>query len=100
MHETLTKGYKAIITCIEEATADPDWLGQTITGALVEEFVQRGIDPCGELGEYHTFVVDGPLFQRLLAVHLGAERHEQGFRQLDVTLADDGSSSGMAGAHR
>jgi len=99
VHETLTKGYTAIITCIEEATADPAWLGQTITGALVEEFVQRGIDPCGERGEYHTFVVDGPLFQRPLAVTLGAERQEQGFRQLQVSLADDGCDSGMPGSH-
>jgi diphthine-ammonia ligase len=98
VHEMLTKGYTAIITCIEEATADPAWLGQTITGALVEEFVQRGIDPCGERGEYHTFVVDGPLFQRPLAVTLGTERQEQGFRQLQVSLADDGSDSGMPGS--
>jgi uncharacterized protein (TIGR00290 family) len=87
--EGLARGYHAIITCIEEARADPRWLGQPLTDALIEEFALRGIDPCGERGEYHTLVTDGPLFQAPLAVNLGAIHSEAGFRQLDTCLLAD-----------
>ena len=80
VRETLSRGYQSVLTCIEEATADPTWLGQTITGQLLDEFARQGIDPCGERGEYHTFVVDGPLFRHPLAIQLGIIRSAQGFR--------------------
>lgn len=87
VREALSRGYRPVMTCIEEATADPAWLGQTITQHLLDDFARRGIDPCGERGEYHTFVVDGPLFQHPLHVQLGTVRNAQGFRQIDVQLA-------------
>lgn len=86
VRETLSRGYQSVLTCIEEATADPAWLGQTITGQLLDDFARQGIDPCGERGEYHTFVVDGPLFRRSLSIQLGTVRSAQGFRQVDIQL--------------
>lgn len=68
MCEGLARSYMAVLTCIEEATADPAWLGQDLSGELVAAFEQRGIDPCGERGEYHTVVTAGPLFRALLRV--------------------------------
>ncbi len=87
VREAVARGHRALITCVEEATADPAWLGGVIDGRLIAEFEQRGIDPCGERGEYHTLVTDGPLFQRPLAVTLGDTHAEGGFRQADVRLA-------------
>lgn len=84
--ESLARGYRAIITCIEEARADPAWLGHELSATLVAAFAARGIDVCGERGEYHTLVTDGPLFQAPLAVRLGPEHREQGFRQVEVRL--------------
>jgi uncharacterized protein (TIGR00290 family) len=86
VQEVLERGYTAIITCIEEARADPAWLGQPLTPALVADFSRRGIDLCGERGEYHTLVTNGPLFRAPLAVRFGATHAEAGFRQLDVQL--------------
>lgn len=43
-------------------------LGRVLTLDLVKEFEARGIDPCGEGGEFHTTVVDGPLFKRPVPV--------------------------------
>lgn len=97
--EVCERGYRAILSCIEEATADPAWLGQPLSPALIAACEQRGIDPCGERGEYHTLVTDGPLFQQPLAVRFGAVRvdgdpHLGGrFRQLDVQLADSEQSN-------
>ena len=82
----LARGYKALLTCIELARARPAWLGAPLDEALVREFEQAGIDPCGERGEYHTFVYDGPLFARPLPVHAGSVSEAAGFRMLDVHL--------------
>jgi diphthamide synthase (EF-2-diphthine--ammonia ligase) len=35
---------------------------------LVKEFKERGICPCGEKGEYHTLVVDGPIFKKPIKI--------------------------------
>lgn len=86
VRETLARGYRAIITCVEEARAPRDWLGRELTAELVEAMLARGIDPCGERGEYHTLVVDGPLFRRRLPVALGATVATGGFAQVDVRL--------------
>ena|SRR5215467_2906469 len=87
VRETLSRGYQPVITCIEEATTDPTWLGQTLTNELLDDFGRWGIDPCGERGEYHSFVVDGPLFRRPLHIQLGTVHSTQGFQQIDVQLA-------------
>ena len=89
--ESIARGYRALITCVEDARADPAWLGQYLSDALIDAFIARGIDPCGERGEYHTLVVDGPLFRHPLSVQIGESRSsETGFTQLDVTVGTDG----------
>jgi diphthine-ammonia ligase len=47
---------------------DDHWLGKQIDGAFAEEMEKRGIDVCGEYGEYHTLVVDGPIFNRRIEI--------------------------------
>jgi diphthine-ammonia ligase len=92
VREVVTRGYRATLTCIEAPKADVAWLGQPITDALIAELEARGVDPCGERGEYHTLVTDGPLFHAPLAVRFGdahvtsAAGEGSQFHQLDVTL--------------
>jgi uncharacterized protein (TIGR00290 family) len=86
VREVIARGYRAVLTCVETARADRAWLGQPITPELVDTFAAAGIDPCGERGEYHTLVTDGPLFQRPLAVQMGDLHEENGFCQLDIQL--------------
>ena len=45
-----------------------DDLGRTLTHEYVKELVARGIDPCGEGGEFHTTVIDGPIFKQPIPV--------------------------------
>lgn len=94
VREVVARGYRAILTCVDETTADPSWLGQPLSDELIAAFTRRGIDPCGEHGEYHTLVTGGPLFSTPLALRSGVV-HAAGdpqtphrFRQLDVQLAD------------
>ncbi|MEO7021520.1 MAG: diphthine--ammonia ligase [Ktedonobacteraceae bacterium] len=80
----LSRGYAAILTCIEEAHASSAWLGASLTEELIQAFEHAGIDPCGERGEYHTFVHAGPLFSAPLAFRLGERISQAGFQLIDI----------------
>lgn len=86
VRECIARGYLATLTCIEIARAQATWLGATLTEQLVDEFEQSGIDPCGERGEYHTFVSAGPLFTRSLPISLGSTKAMAGFQLVDILL--------------
>ncbi|MGE0608936.1 MAG: ATP-binding protein [Pirellulales bacterium] len=65
----VAEGFKAYTCCVEGN------LGREFVGRLLDETFLRdlpaGIDPCGENGEYHSFVFDGPIFQRTLPTRVG-----------------------------
>jgi len=70
--ELFAEGYAARIVTVRDGMLDPSFLGRTLTPSLVDELESAGIDACGENGEFHTVVVDGPMFNR--PVHLRAGR--------------------------
>ena len=49
----------------------PSDLGRILTKDYILELQSRGIDPCGEAGEFHTTVIDGPIFRTPLNVTEG-----------------------------
>lgn len=58
----VARGFKAVICCADDARLDEHAVGR----ALDEDFfagLPAGVDPCGENGEYHSFVYDGPVFR-------------------------------------
>ena len=71
VEEVIDLGFKAMIKCVDKSRVDPRLLGATLSRALVEEIAASGADPCGENGEYHTFVYDGPTFSFPLTVKQG-----------------------------
>lgn len=56
-------GYKAVICCVDSHVLDGSFAGRSFDGDLVAS-LPPGADPCGENGEFHSFVFDGPLFQQ------------------------------------
>lgn len=67
--EMIEVGIEAIIvSCNQEL--GPDYLGRTITADLVEELENKGIDACGENGEFHTLVVNAPFFKEKVKVEI------------------------------
>ena len=63
VYEFIESGFKAVITIVDSSRLSEKFLGKTLTKELVKEIVAEGADICGENGEYHTFVYDGPLFK-------------------------------------
>ncbi len=63
-------GFKTIITCVDSKRLDQSFAGRIID----DEFLlalPESIDPCGENGEFHTFVFDGPLFREKIVFNKG-----------------------------
>lgn len=73
VHEFLARGYKAIITSVDASRLDASFAGEVLTPELVAR-LPAGVDPCGERGEFHTFVFDGPLFRSRVEFATAATR--------------------------
>lgn len=56
-------GFKAVVCCVDTAQAPQELIGMEYGPGLLER-LPRNVDPCGERGEFHTFVYDGPLFKK------------------------------------
>lgn len=61
--EFIAAGFKAIIVVVNEKQIPAKFLGHEIDENLIDELEAIGVDACGENGEFHTFVYDGPLFK-------------------------------------
>ena len=62
MEEFIRLGFKAVVTCVDGAVLPADMVGRTLDRAFLADLPPQA-DVCGERGEYHTFVYDGPLFR-------------------------------------
>jgi uncharacterized protein (TIGR00290 family) len=63
MANFLDLGFKAIVVCVKADCLDSSFVGQVIDSHWVKQ-LPKEVDPCGENGEFHTFVFDGPIFQQ------------------------------------
>jgi diphthine-ammonia ligase len=62
--EFLRLGFSANIVAIDSKKLTPAYLDRMIDMDILEDFTNKGVDPCGENGEFHTVVTDGPLFTK------------------------------------
>lgn len=63
-------GFKAIIVCVNAKYLDASFAGRVIDETFLKD-LPPGVDPCGENGEFHSFVFDGPLFRQPVQFQLG-----------------------------
>jgi uncharacterized protein (TIGR00290 family) len=62
-YKFINLGFKAIITCVDSKVLDGKFAGRSFDQDFLAE-LPAGIDPCGENGEFHSFVYDGPIFRK------------------------------------
>ncbi len=74
----LAAGFEAVLVCVNPAVLDASFAGRAFDAALLAE-LPPGVDPCGENGEFHSFVFDGPIFRRPVAVAPGPVVERAGF---------------------
>lgn len=68
VEEFIDLGFKAIIVSCKADLLGKDFIGKYIDKDLVQELRMKNICPCGENGEFHTFVVDGPMFKKRIEI--------------------------------
>jgi uncharacterized protein (TIGR00290 family) len=81
--EMIAGGLQARITCVDPRTLDASFAGRTYDAALLAD-LPPGADPCGEKGEFHTFVTDGPMFRCPVDVTAGTTVERDGFVFADL----------------
>ena len=85
--EMIASGLKARITCIDPKRLSPSFAGREFDAAFLAD-LPSDIDPCGENGEFHSFVYDGPMFRKPIAVRCGDIVERDGFVFADLVAAD------------
>ena len=75
---------------VKDSALKREFLGRVIDWEVVEEFENLGIDVSGEGGEYHTFVIDGPVFRKRVNVRLGDINCHDGYSFLETSPGNGG----------
>jgi uncharacterized protein (TIGR00290 family) len=88
IQEFIREGFGSYICCVNDAYLDEKTLGRTIDSAFLKD-LPPNVDPCGENGEYHSFVYAGPIFKKNLAIEVG----EKVYRPVEVTHPGNSSNS-------
>jgi uncharacterized protein (TIGR00290 family) len=81
--EMLDVGIRAVVTCIDPAVFPATFVGRSFDAELLAELPPH-VDPCGERGEFHTFVWDAPGFSAPIPITLGETVERDGFVFRDV----------------
>ncbi|MBT9150004.1 MAG: hypothetical protein DDT40_00170 [candidate division WS2 bacterium] len=71
LEEFIQIGFKAVVVATQSDSLSKEWLGREIDEEFVADLKEMKVDLCGERGEYHTFVYDGPIFSRPVRFMLG-----------------------------
>jgi diphthamide synthase (EF-2-diphthine--ammonia ligase) len=70
-HEIIAAGFKAIVSCVDSKKLNRSFVGRIFDEKFLKD-LPSGVDPCGENGEFHTFVYDAPLFREPINISVGA----------------------------
>jgi len=81
--EMIQTGIRAVITCVDPAQAPAELIGRAFDEDLLAD-LPAGVDPCGERGEFHTFVWDSPSFRAPIPIEVGEVVERDGFVFCDV----------------
>lgn len=90
LNEYVNAGLRVMISCVKQPWFTSDWLGRVIDPEAIREMqvkhAETGLDLCGEQGEYHTVVLDGPLFQKAIEVRGIAARADGEIMWAEIEL--------------
>jgi uncharacterized protein (TIGR00290 family) len=79
-------GFEAVLVCVDPRQLDPSFAGRSFDDELLRD-LPDGVDPCGENGEFHTFVHAGPIFDERIPCEVGEVSIRDGFAFCDLLTA-------------
>jgi len=83
VRDALARGLCAVTVCVDASRLDRSFAGRALDAGFLEA-LPDGVDPCGERGEFHTFVTDGPGFSAPVRVETGDVVQRDGFWFADL----------------
>ncbi|MBI1769660.1 MAG: diphthine--ammonia ligase [Bacteroidetes bacterium] len=86
IREFIDLGFKAVVVCVNDKFLDKSFVGRVIDDSFLKDLPDN-VDPCGEYGEFHSFVFDGPIFKEPIEFKLG----EMVYRKYSPTQQDGNS---------
>ncbi|MDH0563557.1 diphthine--ammonia ligase [Acinetobacter courvalinii] len=87
VEEFIQLGFKSVIVTINlKLGMQVEDLGKILTLEYIQELEDRGVDPCGEGGEFHTTVIDGPIFNKAIPVRHGDIVYHEEYAFLPLEL--------------
>lgn len=84
VNEFIDSGFKAVIKKVNLNFLGMEFLGEILSEDIVSEIKKSGADPCGENGEYHTLVFDGPIFSKKVQFQVVGTEKAQNYGYLNV----------------
>jgi len=81
--EFVRQGFRAIAVCVDPRVLDASFAGRELDASFFAD-LPPGVDACGENGEFHTFVFDGPVFKTPIPIHVGEKVLRDGFCFCDL----------------
>ena len=87
-NEMIASGLRAVVTCIDPRQLAASFAGRQFNEQFLED-LPANVDPCGERGEFHTFVFDGPMFRKPVPIEVGEIKEREGFVYADVLPTED-----------
>ncbi|HYX26933.1 MAG TPA: hypothetical protein VE863_00095 [Pyrinomonadaceae bacterium] len=82
-NEMIAAGLRAIITSVDPRQLPASFAGREFNQQFLKD-LPAGVDPCGERGEFHTFVFEGPMFSKPIEIEPGEVTERDGFVYADV----------------
>ena len=90
--EMIAGGLRAVVTCVDPRQLDASFAGREFNEKFLSD-LPANVDPCGERGEFHTFVFDGPMFKMPVPIEVGEITEREGFVYADVLPAKNSSTA-------
>lgn len=83
----IDEGFEAIVVMVKADLLGEEWLGRRVDESFVSDLLKlkNKVHLCGELGEYHTYVTNGPFFKRRIKILDSSRMLKNGYRFLDIS---------------
>ena len=87
LNEILDAGFEVILVSVRDGFLGKEWLGRRIDGQFLADLraANSSVDACGENGEFHTLVLDGPIFKKKITITKSDPFHKDGYWFLNIT---------------
>ncbi|MGF3522040.1 MAG: diphthine--ammonia ligase [Candidatus Bathyarchaeia archaeon] len=85
LQDFINAGFEATVVRTKNSVIGEEWLGRQLNQRFLHEILKlKNVDPCGEGGEYHTVVTDGPIFKNRIVITETKRRSNNGYGHLEI----------------